>query len=1242
MLVNMKVDLEDCWICLICHNMLLKIEKFKQSVENTVKFSNEEEPVLNKLSRSPINLTWTSTANVLEYDVITPNNQKDDDNVNEKIKIEIELDDTHLTDTIETSKTIQDDTSFSGKVQQVAVQLEDVKKEREEERNSQNFTILPFKCYDCLVGFNFEDGLTDHFNRKHKMKTDEDNQLSEESTQQKKLPNARRKKKRKKMEEDELSEERIRRRQLTNARVQKYRKRKQEALKKLEAETKKAKAEIKAKQIEDNDKQRKALARERSRRYREKKRINILKSVGHFIHDSQIPGSSHVDPLLVVTNDDPENVAIDKKGTALSQVQQSAKQANKTDSEAIRKCNKQSRKMGKVDKVPQLSSHARAFLVPNPQHNRSTAIYSSYTRQSSAHIQFYKQFIQNSFGHPCEMCDRLHFSNELKHLNDDGMDFVKTFLPTESETMATCYTCRASIYKGQIPKMSVYNGFKYPAIPDNLLNHPLDLVSERLISPKIPFMQIRRLRHVPGQKRIYGQAINVPLEENTMVNKLPRNMNDDFSINIDIKRKKIYKSSDIHGLINKNTIKQWLEYLGNTPLYRKYKIVIDKTFFGVVNGEEVSLDEQRLDENDLLEDIPIKESLLTQQQTVLWKDDLYLRILSGESNFSNSVLDVHAEELLFPSIYLGHIRKSREGIIMTPFMLATSEIRRSDRRGATPQHLLYMAIKIMKLRVRNYLIEAFRHVAKKSEEKPEDYINNYIESNLASLRTIPNSTWYWSEMKKDLLAMIRQLGRPTVFFTISANEIGWLDLLQLLYKLNKGEHVTKDVISELDFMVKSTLINEDAVTCAIFFNKLVSVVLSIIQSQTCSPFRKYRVLHYFKHIEFRNRDSPCAHILAWIDNSPKDFLGHDYDKAIELIDTLTSLAAVESSGNIKLQIHSHTDACYNKADTSNKSQKCRFGAPFMPCKNTMILTPKHEEDLDNVNRKRFDDIQAQLGYEDFEDINDFYKRNGIKSDEDYCDILRSGIDRPKVFLKRDPSEKWHSPFNPFILNIVQSNTEFQFITDDNSCAAFIEEYFDKSNRELSDLRLQIMEAMHDNPELDIIDVTNNISINMQNYTEITSSEAAWYLLREPTSKSSFIIEYIPTVRPIERIKKTLKASGDLDDDSTDIGKESNWFDKYVKRPEHLESITLAQLVSKYTVSKKGEYFKRREDVILRYRNYDPVTEVNEYKREMVTLHIPFRNEEEEIIQDMRFITIFDNNEDTILHRRKEFEAKLNK
>ena len=52
---------------------------------------------------------------------------------------------------------------------------------------------------------------------------------------------------------------------------------------------------------------------------------------------------------------------------------------------------------------------------------------------------------------------------------------------------------------------------------------------------------------------------------------------------------------------------------------------------------------------------------------------------------------------------MGHFRKFRDTVKVTPFMMASSELQLKDRRGVDPYHLLYMAVKIMRLRVRDCL-----------------------------------------------------------------------------------------------------------------------------------------------------------------------------------------------------------------------------------------------------------------------------------------------------------------------------------------------------------------------------------------------------------------------------------------------------------------------------------------------------------------------------------------------------------
>jgi hypothetical protein len=59
-------------------------------------------------------------------------------------------------------------------------------------------------------------------------------------------------------------------------------------------------------------------------------------------------------------------------------------------------------------------------------------------------------------------------------------------------------------------------------------------------------------------------------------------------------------------------------------------------------------------------------------------------------------------------------------------------------------------------------------------------LNHYEEYNI--FKNIGCSPAYWQNKKKEILAMIRQLGQPNLFLTLSAAESKWSELLALLMK----------------------------------------------------------------------------------------------------------------------------------------------------------------------------------------------------------------------------------------------------------------------------------------------------------------------------------------------------------------------------------------------------------------------------------------------------------------------------
>ncbi|XP_077548785.1 uncharacterized protein LOC144162186 [Haemaphysalis longicornis] len=194
-----------------------------------------------------------------------------------------------------------------------------------------------------------------------------------------------------------------------------------------------------------------------------------------------------------------------------------------------------------------------------------------------------RDFLDVSFGHSCDVCDRLWFSNNLVTIssikNDNArataIAMLQSAFPTAavSSEYKVCASCKGSLMAGKVPSMSVSHGFKYPPRPDHL--PLLNPVEERLIAPRLPFMSIRRLTHGSGQYGIKGQVVNVPINVPNTVQCLPRNVPDDVAIDVHLKRRLVCKPSYRKGLVKKRNVHEWLKHLEHSHLYKYLQIKID-------------------------------------------------------------------------------------------------------------------------------------------------------------------------------------------------------------------------------------------------------------------------------------------------------------------------------------------------------------------------------------------------------------------------------------------------------------------------------------------------------------------------------------------------------------------------------------------------------------------------------------------------------------------------------------------
>ena len=86
------------------------------------------------------------------------------------------------------------------------------------------------------------------------------------------------------------------------------------------------------------------------------------------------------------------------------------------------------------------------------------------------------------------------------------------------------------------------------------------------------------------------------------------------------------------------------------------------------------------------------------------------------------------------------------------------------------------------------------------------------------LKTIRSSPAFWQQKQKELMSMIRQLGCPTFFLTLSAAETKWPELVRILKEILDGDELPTDTVLELQWNVRAELIRRDPVTCARYFD----------------------------------------------------------------------------------------------------------------------------------------------------------------------------------------------------------------------------------------------------------------------------------------------------------------------------------------------------------------------------------------------------------------------------------------
>ena len=84
------------------------------------------------------------------------------------------------------------------------------------------------------------------------------------------------------------------------------------------------------------------------------------------------------------------------------------------------------------------------------------------------------------------------------------------------------------------------------------------------------------------------------------------------------------------------------------------------------------------------------------------------------------------------------------------------------------------------------------------------------------LRQIPGTPPYWQQFMYEVVAMVKQLGIPTWFMTLSCADLRWPELFQIISRM-QGKDITDEEVDALSYDERCKMLNLNPVIVAKHF-----------------------------------------------------------------------------------------------------------------------------------------------------------------------------------------------------------------------------------------------------------------------------------------------------------------------------------------------------------------------------------------------------------------------------------------
>ena len=710
-----------------------------------------------------------------------------------------------------------------------------------------------------------------------------------------------------------------------------------------------------------------------------------------------------------------------------------------------------------------------------------------------------------------------------------------------------------------------------------------------------------------GQKAVSGGCINFPVNVAEVCAKLPRTENDDGVILVHTGGFPGKPDGRWYSVNRENVLNavNWL--VNNNCLYSDVRVDTTCTctaigYSGHADTDEVGLEMGIVRMDYTIPNIEVDDILVGKENH---HEVIHLGRVVAEP--INLFTHPNAEEMAFPQLFplgVNGFRAARE-VRITALDYFQSRLLSADCRWRMNVPYCFWACNMVEqLRLQDQISIALRMRSSAQHSQCVDDIQLHSltagelkdgisenpqlsESCFAFMHNLRGTAAYWQRCKLEVFAMIRTLGPPTWFITLSADDLNWPDMLVLLANEAGMPHVSLANVHTLTAIERRKLVAGNPVTVARHFSHRFAMFVKNILKGSAKPIGE--VVDFFWRIEFQMRGSPHVHSFWWVKDAPSTDTVEGLQAVPEFVDRfLSTQIPPEGSGCeelrslvLRTQIHRHKDTCFKGG-----KRKCRFDFP-RPI--TDVTRLRHNHDIGN--RARF------------------------------------------YVIKRAAGEEWVNAYNPQLLLSWKANIDVQMVGSVFGAVEYVVSYICKE--ETRKLMSLIDECLSELPQgASQRRRLSKIGNTMLTHRLLSAQEAAFRLCHLPLKGASRTTQYVSTERRSRRMR-ILRPRFQLQmlaDSDTNVF-QTGVYERYAARPSTAEflNMSLAEFAVWYEYTgapvnvsnpPKGHHQlqnglgwvrKRTFSACLRVPHKTPEAHGDDYYYHLLLLYLPWRDEENDLL-----------------------------